>query len=649
MGAVSALSVLDKSQGVTATVENGQRVFHLPAKTFELRSPLELGALARGGVVLRGDVNGKTRIHGSRSYRARRVGPDEALPNGMRRDKSLFVIEADSLIRKLWIDGGERKPGCLAGSLVAVYQGDRRLTCASWPKSGYARAAVLRSDDPARLVFDVPPEKAADWAGAGLSVSGYFGFDWLHEAADVKTLNATLGQLALAPLRQAFKPMPGLRYAVHGAPADLTEPGEYVSDPTTGRIFIRPLDDAEAPEFQIPVARSLISIVGGGRVVLENIHFAYSIGNGLDLRDVEGAVIRDGSVMHVGDTGIRVRGGHAVVVERMRVFDIGGTGIDLAGGDRQTLAPGGHAVRQSVITNTSVRKRTYRPAVRLDGVGNSVEDTFIADLPHNAITFAGNDHRIAFNEITRVVQETSDAGAIYAGRDWTFRGNVIEGNYLHDIVPLEEPSLLATPDEPKAMEVRGIYLDDLLSGTSVLHNILINVCQPIIVGGGRDNRIEGNLLARPPRTSACPAGAITFHSWGLAEKHLYPLDPNSTLRKGLAAVPYNRPPYSDRYPGLTDILNGHPGEPINNGFSGNVAIGGPLFHFKGVAQTYARLGQNHEGLEDADLEREDLPAVNAWIDRTWPDDVSMDTRNALRNTTDRLSRNASVWTAIARR
>ena len=30
--------------------------------------------------------------------------------------------------------------------------------------------------------------------------------------------------------------------------------------------------------------------------------------------------------------------------------------------------------------------------------------------------------------------QASDCGAIYSGRDWSWRGNVIRNNYIHDII-----------------------------------------------------------------------------------------------------------------------------------------------------------------------------------------------------------------------
>ena len=37
------------------------------------------------------------------------------------------------------------------------------------------------------------------------------------------------------------------------------------------------------------------------------------------------------------------------------------------------------------------------------------------------------------NDIHHVLLETGDAGAFYTGRDWTTQGNVLRGNFVHDI------------------------------------------------------------------------------------------------------------------------------------------------------------------------------------------------------------------------
>ena len=80
--------------------------------------------------------------------------------------------------------------------------------------------------------------------------------------------------------------------------------------------------------------------------------------------------------------------------------------------------------------------------------------------------------------------DTSDAGAIYAGRNWTSRGTVIESNYIYNLKSRIDSDSW----------VIGVYLDDQLSGTAVDGNVFRDVDLPVLVGGGRDNRISKNLF-----------------------------------------------------------------------------------------------------------------------------------------------------------
>lgn len=64
-------------------------------------------------------------------------------------------------------------------------------------------------------------------------------------------------------------------------------------------------------------------------------------------------------------------------------------------------------------------------------VGQRAVHNLIHDHPHCPILYSGNDHRIEWNEIHHVALETGDVGAVYSGRDWTFRGNAIRYNFIH--------------------------------------------------------------------------------------------------------------------------------------------------------------------------------------------------------------------------
>jgi len=105
-----------------------------------------------------------------------------------------------------------------------------------------------------------------------------------------------------------------------------------------------------------------------------------------------------------------------------------------------------------------------------------------------AIYFQGNNHVIANNNIHDVVKESNDAGAIYAGRDWTSRGTIIKHNYLHNIKGL------------KSHGAKGIYLDDEFSGAKIEGNIFDNIRDAIFIGGGKDNIVDNNLFINSHRS-----------------------------------------------------------------------------------------------------------------------------------------------------
>ena len=143
----------------------------------------------------------------------------------------------------------------------------------------------------------------------------------------------------------------------------------------------------------------------------------------------------------------------------------------------------------------------YNPAVQMSGVGNRVTHNLIHDAPHMAIGSGGQNHRIEYNEIYHVCTESNDAGAMYAGRNWTMRGTEIRFNYLHDIQGFEGKGCV------------GVYLDDQYSGTLVYGNLFHKVTRAAMIGGGRDCTIENNIFVdcvpRRTWTRAALAGPRT--------------------------------------------------------------------------------------------------------------------------------------------
>src|SRR6185437_967855 len=117
------------------------------------------------------------------------------------------------------------------------------------------------------------------------------------------------------------------------------------------------------------------------------------------------------------------------------IYNTGAEGISLSGGDRKTLTPARNFATDNDIHDVGRWTVQNHPAISIDGVGNRIAHNFLHDCKHCAIMFWGNDHVMEYNEIARCVTDSSDAGAIYSGRDPSARGNAIRYNFIHDIGP----------------------------------------------------------------------------------------------------------------------------------------------------------------------------------------------------------------------
>jgi hypothetical protein len=259
-----------------------------------------------------------------------------------------------------------------------------------------------------------------------------------------------------------------------------------------------------------------IVIDGGANNRVEGCTMAAAGGFGLHMAGVKNSAIRN--VIH----------------------DVGLGGIGLTGGDRKTLRSANNYAEGNEIYRFGQILRTYQPGILLEGVGNRIAGNLIHDGPHAGIILKGNEHAIEGNELRNLCLEAADCGAIYSGRDWTFRGNQIRLNRIHHIPgyglsKANERSSTVQYSSPNLAV--GIYLDDAVSGFTVYGNVIYRIGRyGIQIGGGRDNVVVNNVIV-----DAFPALVVD------ARWETYPWTMNS---EGLQHVPYDKPPWSVRYPRL---------------------------------------------------------------------------------------------------
>ena len=415
---------------------------------------------------------------------------------------------------------------------TSLYVDGQAMQLARYPNTGYVQVSelgdILESGEHADRIR-LQLRSLQGWAGAYLM--GYFGRDWAWESARIQTTaenvleTETAGQF---PLR------PEARVCVVDALRELDAPGEWYADNQTKTLYFYPPAGWEDGAVTITLEQgSGVLLDGAENIVFQELDIQDVMENGFNIQGGGNISIVDCRLSNIGANGILAENCQNLQIRDNEINNIGACGVKLFAGNRETLTSGGAVIDNNHIYNFSQTSRTYAPAISLGGVGARATHNVIHDAPHNAIMLGQNENFVAYNEIYRVMTETDDAGAIYFGRDWTARGNVIQYNYIHDCGGFAA--------------VYGIYLDDMASGTTVDSNVIQNVPGGILMGGGSDNAITNNVIAGSGQAGGKPilADSRGTESWFAS---IIPI-----LLDNLNAVPYQSAIWQETYPELGNI------------------------------------------------------------------------------------------------
>lgn len=381
--------------------------------------------------------------------------------------------------------------------------------------------------------FHYGGDRPSRWSGEGVRVHGLFRFPW-HDSHHAVTIDTATRTVTLDRATQ-FGIWPSQPYYFYNVLEELDQAGEYFVDARGGELYVFPRGDLSSAEvlvstLEVPVItlrdaqhiafRDLV--IEGGRSQLVNI------ARGNDLRFVQVEFANGGVDGLVIDEATRV------TIERAHIHGLGNAGVRIASGDRPSLRRADVLIENTEIHDVGRFVWMYQAGVVTSGVGTTVRQSHLHHMPHSAILWGGNEHLFELNTIEHVCHSSSDAGAIYAGRDWGARGNVIRNNVIRHIDTIVE-----------GLGVHGVYLDDALSGVRVEGNIFYDISgHAVDHGGGRDDIVRFNVMARCGSAFRTDTrGAFLIRS---------PTDPASDaswrLWERLAALGYRSEPWASRYP-----------------------------------------------------------------------------------------------------
>lgn len=447
-----------------------------------------------------------------------------------------------------------RAPLAAGRRFFTLVENGERAVLARHPNGRYAAVKSARIVDGRPVIgFDAQDFPAPfRWQEAQVYVwPGAYGssnYDWWSAVDPVAGADFTARTLTLRdPTWWEIKP-PN-RFYVQGPRQFLDRPGEFAIE--DGWLYYRPRRlPIEAQEIVAPSAARAIDLRGTSRAT--PVHHVVLEGLEIELSDF--AEVFTAAVMNEWEGAIRIENAEDITIAGCRVANAGFHGVAVCGAARRvavrdclvessgdcgvylggywTGAPGftspedayvnrDHRVEGNVIRdcgtfvgygsgvylyqsganlvarNTISRCRRY--GVYLLGIGWGFMDRTngywgrVPTWDDHWDFIHCRDNRIAGNDISDVLNDGQDAGAIY-----TYglgRGNVIEGNYVHDV----------TSGIPTGITA-GIYLDDTSDHATVRGNLVTRVggsaqVYPILLKGHAIT-CEGNLVAANRSTAA---------------------------------------------------------------------------------------------------------------------------------------------------
>ena len=416
-------------------------------------------------------------------------------------------------------------------------------TLARWPNEGFVKTGAILGKDTFKVwnriegcrdgKFNYVEERPGYWLDEpDVRLYGYWFWDWFEEFQKVASIDPDARTFTLSEPYSNYGYREDQRYYALNVFRELDAEGEWYLDRRTATAYWLAPDRVEVSKAETVLSwfdQPFITMTDVEHVILRGLTLQAGRGNGIHIRGGADCLVANCTIQRLGGDAIVVEGGQRHGIFGCTMHALGCGGMRVAGGNRQTLTPGRHFVENCRVFDISRLKRTYAPAVHLDGCGNRIAHNLFENIPSSALRIEGNDHLIELNIIRNVVRESDDQGGLDMFGNPLYRGVVIRWNRWSDIGGGTQHG------------AAGVRLDDMISGVAVYGNVFER-CGAVNFGGvqihgGKENLVEGNLFVD------CLAG-LSFSRWG--EKRWL-----ESIERFLPQA--GKLPYASRYRELADL------------------------------------------------------------------------------------------------
>ena len=428
-------------------------------------------------------------------------------------------------------------------------------TLTRWPGNGFIRAGKVKGDtirikegslDYCAVYQDVTFEYLDTyqdrWAQeTDICLGGYWYWDWLNAYQKVTYWDAKTRTVRIGEPFQRFGYKDGFRYFGLNLFCEINKPGDWYLNRTTGKLYWYPPEGIEPEKAEVSLTcfnePYMLEMKDCSYVTIEGLTFREGRGSAVLIENGTHVLLSDCRIERFGTNGVLINGGTHHGATGCYLSTFGHGGFKIYGGDRKTLTPCEHFLEHTVVENITLFERTYQPAVDFEGCGVRISNNRFRNSSSSSMNLRGNDILIEYNDVSHVVNESDDQGAIDMWYDPSYRGVVIRYNRWSDIHGGTENG------------AAGIRFDDMISGMLVYGN-LFERCGAVQFGGvqihgGKDNCIENNVFYE------CRY-AVSFSPWG-EKRWLAHLDSEAIRQKLYRDVDINSEIYRQKYPELQNL------------------------------------------------------------------------------------------------
>lgn len=439
------------------------------------------------------------------------------------------------------------------GNRPDLYCNGQIQTLARWPNRQFTTAGQAKGktalpptyaaqQGTVEGVFEYTSQTQDRWAKeSDVRLGGYWYWDWSDEYQKVEKMDTNSRTMYLKEPYHGYGYKDNLRYFGLNLFCEMDMPGEWYLQRSDGLLYwfapVGIIPNQANVTFSVFNAPFMVEMKDCSHLIVQGLTFQEGRGSAILIQNGNNCRIVDCRVERFGKDGIHIEGGvnHGISGCLLRTFGYGG--IKIRGGDRKTLTPANHFVENTMVEHFSLFKRTYEPAVHLEGCGFRIHHNRFCFSSSSAMRLEGNDMLIEYNEVSHVVDESDDQGAIDIYYNPSYRGIVIRFNRWSDI------------SGGTRHGAAGVRLDDMISGVLIYGNIFERCGTRdfggVQIHGGKENRVENNLFYN------CYA-AVSFSSWG-ENRWLQNLDSSTIQKKIYEDVDIRSEPYQTKYPELQNI------------------------------------------------------------------------------------------------